>query len=350
VLVLGIETSCDETAAALVENGRRIVASVVASQIKVHSEFGGVVPELASREHVDNICYVVRTCLEKAGADGSPLSWGEIGAVAATRGPGLVGALLVGLAYGKGLAFSLGVPFYGVNHLEGHIHSVFLEHPDAEVPALSLVVSGGHTSIFHMRAPAVYEPVARTRDDAAGEALDKLAKYLGLGYPGGPVIDRLAPHGDPRAVRFALPKITGHRLDFSFSGMKTAAVRYAEQRGLAAAGPVAADPSSLSREVLDLVASYQAAIINQLFDRLERAMEGREVRAIHISGGVACNSALRKQAPEHFSGRGIPVYFPRPALTTDNAAMIAGAAAYRIAAGPPDPWELPADPNLAITD
>jgi N6-L-threonylcarbamoyladenine synthase len=349
VLVLGIETSCDETAAAVVEDGKRIAASVVASQIRVHSEFGGVVPELASREHVDNICYVVRTCLEKAGTNGSPLSWGEIGAVAATRGPGLVGALLIGMAYAKGLAFALGVPFYGINHLEGHIHSVFMDHPQAEVPALSLVVSGGHTSIFHMRAPAAYEPLARTRDDAAGEALDKLSKFLGLGYPGGPVIDKLAPQGDPRAVRFALPKISDQRLDFSFSGLKTAAVRYAEQRGLAASGSPGGDASSLSREVLDLLASYQAAIIDQLLDRLERAMEGREVRAIHISGGVACNSALRKRAAEHFSRWGIPVYFPRPALTTDNAAMIAGAAAHRIAAGPPDPWDLPADPNLAIS-
>jgi N6-L-threonylcarbamoyladenine synthase len=349
MLVLGIETSCDETAAAVVEDGRRIAASVVASQIRVHSPFGGVVPELASREHVDNISYVVRTCLEKAGADGSPLSWEEIGAVAATRGPGLVGALLVGMAYAKGLAFALGVPFYGVNHLEGHIHSVFLDHPDAELPALSLVVSGGHTSIFHMREPAVYEPVARTRDDAAGEALDKLAKFVGLGYPGGPIIDRLAPHGNPRALRFALPKITDQRPDFSFSGLKTAAVRYAEQRGLTAAGAAGDDPSCLPRDLLDLLASYQAAIIDQLLNRLERALEGREVRSIHVSGGVSCNSALRARTTEHFDRLAIPVYFPRPALTTDNAAMIAGAAAYRIASGPPDRWDLAADPNLALS-
>ncbi len=344
MIVLGIESSCDETAAALLEDGNRILASVVASQVKTHQDFGGVVPELASREHVDNICFVVERCLSQAGKELHDLE-----AIAVTRGPGLVGALLVGLSYAKGLAYALGIPFVGVNHLQGHICSVFLDHPEAELPALSLVVSGGHTSLYELRSITDFELLARTRDDAAGEALDKLAKRLGLGYPGGPVIDRLAPGGDPRAVPFALPKISDGSNDFSFSGLRTAALRIIEERGIEPLEEgIEAAPAEIAKPVLDLIASYQRAVVDQLFDRLEKALESVSVRSIHISGGVSCNSELRRRASEHFQGEGLPVYFPRPSLTTDNAAMIAAAAHLRLSEGESDPWDLSADPNLAL--
>jgi N6-L-threonylcarbamoyladenine synthase len=340
--ILGIETSCDETAAAVVEDGRRIRSSVVASQVRVHRAYGGVVPELASREHVDNICYVVQRALQEAA-----LSWEEVDGIAVTRGPGLVGALLVGLTYAKALAFARGLPFVGVNHLEGHLHSVFLEHPEAPVPALSLVVSGGHTNLYFLAEDRRdYRLLARTRDDAAGEALDKLAKFLGLGYPGGPVIERLASQGDPRSVSFAVPRFSDGSLDFSYSGLKTAALRHA--RSLKLAFPL--DPAQLPAEVLDLAASYQQAVIDQLIDRLEKALEQVQVNAIHVSGGVSCNSALRAALEQHFAPAGLPVLFPRPALTTDNAAMIAGAAYPRLSRGERDGWRLTAEAVLTLGD
>lgn len=344
MIVLGIESSCDETAAALVRDGTTILSSVVASQVRTHSPYGGVVPELASREHVDNICPVVERALQEASLD-----WKELGAVAATRGPGLMGALLVGLAYGKALAFALDLPFLGVNHLEGHIYSVFLDHPEAELPALSLVVSGGHTNLFLLASLGDYRLIARTRDDAAGEALDKLAKHLGLGYPGGPIIDRLAPAGNPGKIDFALPRFSDGSLDFSFSGIKTAALRYVREKGLEPLNPEAArDPSRVPVEVLDLLASYQASIIDQLLDRIRRALDQHPVRSIHLSGGVSCNRELRQRSREFFHSLGLPVYFPRPALTTDNAAMIAAAAFRRLQAGQTDSWDLPADPSLKL--
>ena len=342
--VLGIESSCDETAAALVEDGTRILSSIVASQIAVHSGYGGVVPELASREHVDNICFVVRQCLEKADT-----GWSAVEAVAVTRGPGLVGALLIGLSYAKGLAYALDIPFLGVNHLEGHLASILLDHPEAEFPALALVVSGGHTSLFHLKEPGVGREVARTRDDAAGEALDKLSKHLGLGYPGGPVIDRLAREGDPKAVTFALPRMNGNALDFSFSGLKTAALRHMEGKGIQAGRLGSREgEAEVPGEILDLLAGYQGSIVDQLLDRLNRALREREVRSVQISGGVSSNSELRRRAGEFFAQRGLPVYFPRPELTTDNAAMIAAAAHSGLVAGLRDGWDLRADPNLPV--
>lgn len=338
--ILGIETSCDETAAAVVEDGRRIRSSVVASQVRVHRDYGGVVPELASREHVDNICYVVQRALQEA-----EVSWEDVDGIAVTRGPGLVGALLVGLTYAKALAFARGLPFVGVNHLEGHLYSVFLEHPDAPVPALSLVVSGGHTNLYLLGEDRRdYRLLARTRDDAAGEALDKLAKFLGLGYPGGPVIERLASQGDPRSVSFAVPRFSDGSLDFSYSGLKTAALRHA--RSLKLAFPL--DPTRLPAAVLDLAASYQQAVIDQLIDRLEKALEHVRVAAIHVSGGVSCNRALRAALEQHFAASGLRVLFPRPALTTDNAAMIAGAAYPRLSRGERDGWRLTAEAVLAL--
>lgn len=350
MLILGIESSCDETAAALVRDGREILSSVVASQIRVHSEFGGVVPELASREHVDNICFVVERCLEQADT-----GWHSIDAVAVTRGPGLVGALLVGLAYAKALAYGLEIPFLGINHLEGHIYSIFLDHPEAELPALSLVVSGGHTSLYFLQEMGNYRLLAKTRDDAAGEAFDKLAKALGLGYPGGPVIDRLAPLGNPSAVPFTIPKISDDSIDFSFSGLKTAALRYIREQHiepidaeLVGQEPASESGSRIPPLILDLVAGYQSSIIDQLLDRLEKALEREPARSIQISGGVSCNRSLRERSTSFFSAKGVPVYFPRPSLTTDNAAMIAAAAYFRLCRGEQDGWDLGADPNLQL--
>ena len=338
--ILGIESSCDETAAAVLD-GDSLLSSVVASQVSVHGPFGGVVPELASREHIDNICRVVELALTEAGC-----SWDQLEGVAVTRGPGLTGALLVGLSYAKTLAYARGIPFVGVNHLEGHICSIFLDHPQAELPALSLVVSGGHTNLFLVREHADYQLLARTRDDAAGEALDKLSKFLGLGYPGGPVIDRLAPNGNPKAVRFTLPKISDGSNDFSFSGLKTAALHYLRENAIA---PLeSAEVEAIPQKVLDLLASYQKALIDQLLDRIEKALRTQSVESIQISGGVSCNSELRSRAHDFFRHRGLPVYFPRASLTTDNAAMIAAAARHRLRLHQSDPWNLSADPNLAL--
>jgi len=344
MIVLGIESSCDETAAALVENGRNIMSSVVASQVEVHHRFGGVVPELASREHIDNICIVVDSALREA-----EITWDGIDAVAVTRGPGLVGALLVGLSYTKALAFARSIPFLGVNHLEGHIYSVFLEHPEAEIPALSLVVSGGHTNLYYLRQIGDYELIAQTRDDAAGEALDKLSKHLGLGYPGGPVIEKLAHSGDPGKVRFPLPKITDRSLAFSFSGMKTAALRKLEAMNLPKIQPdQVRTPDSLPQELLDLISGFQDALIRQLIDRISQALRQRHCRSVQVSGGVSCNQTLREALMSHFGRRRIPVYFPSRALTTDNAAMIAATGYLRLQKGLSDTWDLGADPNLKV--
>lgn len=341
MIVLGIESSCDETAAALIEDGQTILSSVVASQVPIHKEFGGVVPELASREHVDNICFVVEQCLQEA-----ELDWKQIDSIAVTRGPGLVGALLVGMAYAKGLAYALKIPFVGVNHLEGHMASILLDHPQAEFPALSLVVSGGHTSLFYLQEAGDYQEISKTRDDAAGEALDKLAKHLGLGYPGGPIIDRLAPQGDPKAIAFAIPKTSGNALDFSFSGIKTAALRHMQQNHLE---PVE-NPEEVPQRILDLLASYQSSIVDQLLNRLKKALKSYQVRSVQISGGVSSNNELRRRSKELFARQGLNVYYPRPQLTTDNAAMIAAVAATRLQGRAADSFDLTAEPNLKVSE
>ncbi len=344
MITLGLESSCDETAAAVLENGDRLLSSVVASQVSTHRDFGGVVPELASREHIDNICQVVAQALARAG-----LTFQSLDAIAVTQGPGLVGALLVGLTYAKGLAFSLGIPYVGVNHLQGHIASVLLENPVAEFPALALVVSGGHTSLYYMTSPTQAEQLAQTLDDAAGEALDKLAKLLGLGYPGGPVIDRLSEFGNALAVSFSLPRIKSGKIAFSFSGLKSAAVRYVGQQGIPPVQRGAAhDPKQVPSQILDLLASYQKSIVDQLIDRLDQGLSGRQVGSIQLSGGVSCNSELRRRVQKHFEEKGIRVYYPSPELTTDNAAMIAAAGVLRLRTGQKDDWDLQADPNLAL--
>jgi N6-L-threonylcarbamoyladenine synthase len=358
MLVLGIESSCDETAAAVVADGEQILSSVVASQVLTHEKFGGVVPELASREHLKKITPIVNEALTRAG-----IGLNEVDALAVTEGPGLIGSLLVGLVYGKALALSLGKPFVGVNHLEGHIHAVLLENKRARragqevepagLPAVTLVVSGGHTSLFLVAALSVdgnpvfsYTPLGQTRDDAAGEAFDKVAKLLALGYPGGPIIDQLACFGNPEAFAFGRIKMKGNPYDFSFSGLKTAVLYRVRGTGLASeaearrawrktAGRVTSDDirARCSQTTLDLVASFQHAVITDLIERTLAAAESRRVQTIFVSGGVACNSLLRTRFAEAAKARAVQVFFPSPELSTDNAAMIAAAGYYRVLAG-----------------
>ncbi len=356
--ILGIESSCDETAAAVVEDGAAILSSVVASQLETHARYGGVVPELASREHLRAIVPVTREALERAGT-----SLADLSAIAVTAGPGLVGSLLVGVTYAKALCFARGIPLIGVNHIEGHIHAVVLEsardgHP-VEYPALALVVSGGHTHLFEVREGFRYRLLGKTRDDAAGEAFDKVAKLLGFGYPGGPVIDQLAPYGDPRAVRFTLARMKGNALDFSFSGLKTAVLRWVESHDLAAEiearrALLRARPKPTTEEWLavtpkitrDLLASFQRTVIEELLRRAAASAESIGARTLIVSGGVACNSGLRAAARDaHLP---YPVLFPSPALSTDNAAMIAAAAFPRLTRGDFDDLSLPARANLAL--
>ena len=353
--ILGIESSCDETGAAVVRSGQQILSNVVASQIATHQPYGGVVPELASREHLRAIVPVVRQALAEAGQ-----TYESVDAIAVTQGPGLSGALLVGISFAKALAFALEKPLIAVNHLEGHIHAVLLEQRqsgDAELqfPVLALVVSGGHTHLYLARSEGdcwTYENIGRTRDDAAGEAFDKVAKLLGLGYPGGPIIDRLAPHGDPNAVKFQttqikhrdrrdrnLPQAEGARFDFSYSGIKTAVLRYVETENLkpaiearrqALAGkesPALEDYLKVcDRQTRGLVASFQHAMVEDLVAKTLAAACEYDVRTLFVSGGVAANQELRVTFEREAGMQGLPVFFPSRSLSTDNAAMIAAAA------------------------
>ncbi len=356
--LLGIESSCDETAAAVVEDGARILSSVVASQIGTHAKYGGVVPELASREHLRAIVPVVRLALEQSSTRLEDLS-----AIAVTQGPGLVGSLLVGITYAKALALIHHLPLIAVNHIEGHIHSVISQQmtgsSPVELPALALVVSGGHTHLYEVRPGFLYRLLGKTRDDAAGEAFDKVAKLLGFGYPGGPMIDALAPYGDPHAVRFTPVKMKGNTLDFSFSGLKTAVLRWTEARDLAeeiaqrrallARNPYPGVEEWLAvtpRTTLDLLASFQSTVIEELLRRATRSAEEIGACSLVISGGVACNSGLRRAAQmRHLP---YPVFFPTPGLSTDNAAMIAAAAFPKFARGDFADATLRAQANLAL--
>ena len=356
--ILGIESSCDETAAAVVEDGVAILSSVVASQLDTHGRYGGVVPELASREHLRAIVPVTREALDRARTKLPDLS-----AIAVTAGPGLVGSLLVGITYAKALSFACGIPLIGVNHIEGHIHSVVLESArdgqPVEYPALALVVSGGHTHLFEVREGFHYRLLGKTRDDAAGEAFDKVAKLLGFGYPGGPVIDRLAPYGNPRAVRFTLARMKGNALDFSFSGLKTAVLRWVESHDLAAEigtrrDLLRATPHPSIEQWLavtpqttrDLLASFQRTVIEELLRRAAASAESIGARTLIVSGGVACNSGLR--AATRDARLPYPALFPSLGLSTDNAAMIAAAAFPRLARKQFDDMTLPARANLAL--
>ncbi len=405
MLMLGIESSCDETAAAVVaevdDPARpwQIRSSVVASQVDIHREWGGVVPELASRQHIRDICGVVERALDDAG-----VSLGDLGAIAVTEGPGLVGSLLVGLSFAKSLAVSLSVPLVPVHHLAGHIESLFLHNGTLPLPAVVLVVSGGHTSLFEVRAPGVYHLLGRTRDDAAGEAYDKVAKLLGLGYPGGPVIDRIARTGNDRAFDLPVARMTHRdrnaphepgRLDFSFSGIKTAVLRYVRGQGLGAGGErpgtgteghggavgrtfrsaVEGGPSrpaqtaglkprstdaitdnsagstgrGLSdRTVADLCASFQRAVVEALLDRTFAAAAAVGARSIGVAGGVAANSRLRADAAARGKRAGRPVFFPSLGLSTDNAAMVAAAGLRRFHQGVRANWDLNASASLRL--
>ena len=370
--ILGIESSCDETAAAVVADGRDILSSIVASQVDVHRKYGGVVPELAAREHLRQIVPVVREALAQAG-----MKLEEVDAIGVTQGPGLVGALLVGITYGKTLAESLGKPLVPVNHLEGHVHAVFLEAHKAgripELPSVCLIVSGGHTVLYEVSAedsgapvasaPFRYRKLGQTRDDAAGEAYDKVAKLLALGYPGGPILDRLAAAADlaPAPVKFSPTKTRGNPLDFSFSGLKTA-VLYHLREHEEYSGEIRQREEALARgerkfdqlfplcskTTLGLVREFQNSVIRDLADRTMAAADELGVQSILVSGGVAANSQLRTTFEERTKSAGIEVFFPSRALSTDNAAMIAGAAYARLRAGLLADLTLNADPSLSL--
>jgi tRNA N6-adenosine threonylcarbamoyltransferase len=372
--LLAIETSCDETAAAILENTGnparpwRILASIVASQTAIHREWGGVVPELASRQHVRDICGVVEAALGAA-----RLTASDLGAVAVTQGPGLVGSLLVGVAFAKSFAWSLGLPVVPVHHLAGHIESLVLAHGELPLPAAVLVVSGGHTSLYLIAEPGRYQLVGRTRDDAAGEAFDKVAKLLGLGYPGGPVIDRLAREGNDRACDFPVARLThpdrnaphptapdgllpadiARRVDFSFSGLKTAVLRLVREKAGAAASGKAASADALGlaldrQQTADIAASFQRVVVNVLLDRTFEAARWLGARSVGISGGVSANSRLRSEAEARAARYGIPVFVPPLALSTDNAAMIGAAALRKIALGEAGSYEFNAEASLAL--
>ena len=327
MLVLGIETSCDETAAAVVEDGRIVRSSVVSSQVDLHAQYGGVVPEVASRAHVDLIVPVVADALGEAGVE-----LHDLDAVAATRGPGLAGALLVGVSAAKALALVAGIPYVGVNHLEAHLYAGWLEQPELATPLVVLLVSGGHTMLVAVDGPGEYRILGQTVDDAAGEAFDKVARFLGLGYPGGPAIDRLARQGDPRAIPF--PRAMPGELDCSFSGLKTAVVHN-----------VRAHPEVV---VADVAASFQEAVVDQLLDKLARAADVAEATTLVLGGGVAANSRLRERTEALAAATGRSAFLPPLALCTDNAAMIAATAAFRLAADGPTPLDSGVDPGLGL--
>jgi N6-L-threonylcarbamoyladenine synthase len=329
-LVLGIETSCDETAAAVVEDGTTVRASVVSSQVDLHARYGGVVPELAGRAHVERLLPVVRQALEEAGLDGRPPG---VDAVAVTCGPGLVGSLLVGVSGAKALAMSWGVPLVGVNHLEAHLFASLLEQPDLGWPLVVLLVSGGHTVLVQMDGPGRYRLLGQTLDDAAGEAYDKVARYLGLGYPGGPAVDRVAPDGDPQA--FAFPRaLLDAGFDFSFSGLKTAVVRTIERH-----------PEARTE---DVAASFQEAVVDVLVTKARRAVAAVGAGGLCLAGGVAANSLLRARAAAAGEEDGVPVYLPSRAMCTDNAAMVAAAGAWRLDHDGPSGLDLGAVPDLFL--
>ena len=311
IVVLGIETSCDETSAAVLAEDFRILSNVVLTQDEIHAPYGGVVPELASRQHITSVAYVVRECLSRAG-----LGIGEIDAYAVTQGPGLIGSLLVGLSFAKGLAYYFEKPLITVDHLEAHVQSVFLEHPKVAFPALAVVVSGGHTSTFFMKKKMDYRLVGRTRDDAAGEALDKIAKFLKLGYPGGPVIDKLAEKGDPGKFAFALPSMKDGSLDFSFSGLKTAALKNIKEHRISKKSPL----------LSDFLASFEMAVIQALLANLTQAVELFSPKSVLLCGGVARNRKLRKRFQEFARTHHLNSAVPSPEFCTDNAAMVAALA------------------------
>jgi N6-L-threonylcarbamoyladenine synthase len=312
--ILGIDTSCDDTSVAVVADGTTILSNVVASQVDVHHRYGGVVPELACRKHLEAIGPVYQSALAEAG-----LTLADLDAMAVTRGPGLIGALLVGLSFAKSLAYASGIPLIPVNHLEGHICSAFLETPELACPFVCLVVSGGHTDLYYCQAPTAYRRLGQTRDDAAGEAFDKVSKLLGLGYPGGPLIDRLARDGDPQAIRFPRAYLERDSLDFSFSGIKTAVLHYVRKHA--------------PQQVTDVAASFQQAVVDVLVAKTLAAARQCATQRIVVTGGVAANSQLRREMHTACAEAGLQLVIPHPRLCTDNGAMIAAAAHWRLHQG-----------------
>lgn len=339
MLVLGIESSCDETAAAVVRDGREILSSVISSQIEMHRPWGGVVPELASREHLEKISPIVQQAIADAG-----ITLKDVDAVAVTQGPGLIGSLLVGVCYAKSLAFGLDKPLIGVNHIEGHVYSVVFENPPIEYPALALIVSGGHTNIFFVPEEGQYKVISRTRDDAAGEAFDKVAKMLGLGYPGGPIVEEIATKGDPAKIKFPISKISDGRPDLSFSGLKTAVSRYLKENNVE---PLI-DAEFHSQTIRDIAASFQATVVRTLVGTLERLAAELVPKTLIVAGGVACNLALRNAAEMAGTRLGTPVYFPSKHLSTDNAAMIAAAGNFHLMNGERAALDMTADVTMRL--
>ena len=333
VLILAIESSCDETAAAVVKNGREVLSNVINTQIAIHTEYGGVVPEIASRKHIENINPVIRKALEDAG-----VTLDDIDAIGVTYGPGLVGALLVGVAEAKAIAFAKNKPLVGVHHIEGHISANYVENKELEPPFVALVVSGGHTHLVKVNDYGEYEIVGRTRDDAAGEAFDKVARAIGLGYPGGPKIDKLAKEGNPDAIEFPRAHVDDAPYDFSFSGIKSAVLNYINSANMQ------------GREInrADVAASFQKAVVDALVSRAVRLAKECGMDKLAIAGGVASNSALRAVIQEECTKNNIRFYSPSPILCTDNAAMIGAAAYYEYIKGVRHGYDLNAVPNLKL--
>lgn len=333
IRILAIESSCDETAAAVVVNGRNVRSNVISSQIDIHTLYGGVVPEIASRKHIERINQVVQQAL-----DDSEMTLNEIDAVAVTYGPGLVGALLVGVAEAKAIAWARNLPLLGVHHIEGHISANYIEHPDLEPPFGCLVVSGGHTHLVRVKDYGEYEILGKTADDAAGEAFDKVARAIGLGYPGGPKIDKAAREGDPFAITFPHGKVRGSAYDFSFSGLKSAVLNYLNEKKM--------KKEDIRTE--DVAASFQKAVVDVLVEHSKEAVKEFGFQKFAIAGGVASNSALRSAMDAMCKERNVQFYRPSPVLCTDNAAMIGAAAYYEFRKGVRSDWSLNAVPNLKL--
>lgn len=333
ILILGIESSCDETAAAVIRNGREVLSNVISSQIELHKLYGGVVPEIASRKHIEKINQVIEEALEQADT-----TLDELDAIAVTYGPGLVGALLVGVAEAKAISYAAGKPLVGVHHIEGHVSANYIEHLDLEPPFLCLIVSGGHTHLVIVKDYGEYEIIGRTRDDAAGEAFDKVARAIGLGYPGGPKIDKLAKEGIKNAILFPRAKIEGAPYDFSFSGVKSAVLNYINSCKM--------KEEAINRA--DIAASFQEAVVDVLVQRTITAAKDYNIKKIAMAGGVASNSALREGMKTACIDEGFQLYYPSPIYCTDNGAMIGVAGYYEYKKGTRHGWDLNAVPNLKI--